>query len=247
MPIDVERPNLHRIRLDRSRVDAGDWGSYPFTVPAIAAIPDIAVRSRVLFFAGENGSGKSTLLEGIAAKAGFAIGGGTANARFDSRGSEDADRLSEALSLSWTARSKNGYFLRAETLFNLASYLEEIGDRSPSLHRMSHGESFLTTFQRRFHGDGLYLLDEPEAALSIQRQLTLLVIVRDVLAASARAQFIIATHSPILLAYPGAQILTFDGDRIEPIAYEQTQPYVLTRSFLSDPKRYVHRLFAGGE
>ena len=238
-------PNLQRIALLRDRVD--EWDRFPFTVPAIASFESLAVRSRVVFFTGENGSGKSTLLEALADYAGFGREGGTRNVRISTR--DDAGeprRLSDALRLTWKKKPAGGFFLRAESFFNVATYLESIDvkyGRVP-LHELSHGEAFLALFVNRFDGPGFYLLDEPEAALSPQRQLSLLVRMHDMLSGASDVQFVIATHSPILLAFPGAQILSFDGAHVREIAYEQTEPYTIVRSFLGNPERYLARLFA---
>ena len=264
-------PALRRIALLRDRV--GDWQRYPFVVPSIAGLRAIDVSSRVLFFVGENGSGKSTLLEAIALACGFGREGGTRNFSFSTQmksaqGEVTADEaaidlLADALRLSWTAkRQRDGFFLRAESFYNVASYLdrlkreEEESGRRPlalssyggvSLHSRSHGESFLTLLLERFSGKGLYLIDEPEAALSASRQLALLARMRYLLDRFAETQFIIATHSPIVLAFPGAQICAFDGGEIRPIAYRDTDAYVITRRFLENPARMLDELFASDD
>lgn len=209
-----------------------------------------------MFFVGENGSGKSTLLEAIAIASGFNAEGGGRNNVFSTRppsddGEPETDGITElagALMLSRSARHRDGFFLRAESFFNVASHLDGLENGlgpygGISLHRRSHGESFLTLFLKRFGGGGLYLLDEPEAALSPARQLALMTRIHDLLAADSRTQFIIASHSPIILAFPNAQILSFDGGTIHEIAYTATDAYVITRRFLEAPSRMMAEMF----
>jgi predicted ATPase len=258
---------LARITLRRQAVEFAD--AYPFDIPVIATLDSLEVRERVVFLVGENGSGKSTFLEALALACGFASEGGSRNFRPPSRVSADPSqndpeapvrRLADALRLSWTeGRQRDGFFLRAETFYDFASHLDRserertLGPSflgpygGASLHDRSHGESFLELFLTRFSGSGLYLLDEPEAALSAARQLSLLVRIHDLLADHPRAQFVIATHSPILLAFPGAQILSFDGAALRRIAYRETDAYNVTRRFLSDPDRMLRRLFEPGD
>jgi predicted ATPase len=244
------------------RDDPIDWNAFPFSVAAIGSLRAIDVRSRVLCFAGENGSGKSTLLEAVALSCGFGREGGTRNIRFATQDQPDkspdapVERLADALRLTWTKRQRDGFFLRAESFFNVATYLDRLERETTmgprplasyggiSLHARSHGESFFTLFLQRFAGKGLYLLDEPEAALSAARQLALMARMHDLLQSDAESQFLIATHSPILLGFPGAQICSFDGGRIAEIAYRDTDAYVLTRRFLESPDRMLRELFA---
>jgi predicted ATPase len=216
--------------------------------------------SRVVFFVGENGSGKSTLLEAMAVASGLAFEGGSRNLAPDAapeyRGESQETliwELAGELTLRWRKRPRDAFFLRAESFYNVVSYLENLrpelgpdpfssyGGRS--LHTRSHGESFMTLLLERFSGGGLYLIDEPEAALSAARQLAMLVRMRDLLDASPDTQFIIATHSPIVLAFPGAQIFTFDRSPIEQIEYRRTDAFNLTRRFLKDPERALSELF----
>jgi predicted ATPase len=191
---------------------------------------------------GENGSGKSTLLEAIAVQYGFNPEGGTKNYSFSTYDSHS--ELCDALTLIKGARkAKWGYFLRAESFYNVATAEEEYsrnGGTPLFLHAQSHGESFLTTAQENFRPKGIYLLDEPEAALSPQRQLTMIMeIVRCV---EQGSQFIIATHSPILLAIPGAEILSFDGEMIHPCSYEDTESYKITEMFINDREHILNKL-----
>jgi len=237
---------LKRVTLLRDRVK--DWNRYPFSVPAIRHLEQIDFRSRIVFFVGENGSGKSTMLEAIAEHSGFNREGGSRHMGHSTTERGSASDLVEALRLSWTPKILRGFFLRAESFFNTATLIDEIGSLEPyggkSLHDQSHGESFLALFENRFFRSGFYLLDEPEAALSPQRQLSLLLILHDLLQGNQSIQFIIATHSPLLLAYPGAQILFFDGDRLSEIAYRETPPYQIYSGFLRDPDLYLRHLFA---
>jgi predicted ATPase len=240
-------PRLKNITLLRDRVER--WDEYPFSVPPIAGLDSIDITSRVCFFTGENGTGKSTLLEAIAAHYGFGREGGNRNFSFETTPSVHAiDLLVRTLRVGFTVRSGAGFYLRAESFFNVASYVDSIGAAhsygGKSLQDQSHGESFFALLQNRFGRSGFYVMDEPEAALSPQRQLSLLVVLHDLLKGNDDIQFLIATHSPILLAYPDAQILSFDGGRIHSIGYRETQPFQLVSRFLAAPERYLHALFA---
>jgi predicted ATPase len=237
---------LKTIMLQRDRV--GDWGSYPFSVPTICSFNHLEFRSRICFFAGENGTGKSTLLEAIAAHYGFGREGGTrsfANNTTDSNHS--VDPLVQALRLSFDRRTGAGYFLRAESFFNAASYIDEIGVTQyyggRSLHTHSHGETFFKLLDMKFRRDGLFLLDEPEAALSPQRQLAFLVLLHDVLKKCKDAQFIISTHSPVLLGFPDAQIVSFDDGELHEIEYEDTAPMQIVRRFVNNRASFLRELF----
>jgi predicted ATPase len=205
----------------------------------------------VTFFVGENGSGKSTLLEAIAVACGFNAEGGSKNFRFGTR--ESHSDLYRFLRVSrGHPRPRDGFFFRAESFFNVATEIEKL-DEGPggppigpsysdrSLHEQSHGESFLALMVNRFRGNGLYLLDEPEAALSPKRQLAILTRIHDLV--REKSQFIIATHSPILMAFPDAYIYQFSPSGIERVVYEETEHYRVTRSFLSNPERMMRVLF----
>jgi predicted ATPase len=216
---------------------------YPFAIAAVRHLDQLELDPKATFFVGENGSGKSTLLEAIAIAVGFNAEGGSKSFKFSTRSSESD--LSKYLRVARSARrERDGFFLRAEALFNAATYMEEIGVQygGKSLHEQSHGESFLALVQHRFGGDGLYLLDEPEAALSPTRQLSLLRIMHQLVERSG-SQFIIATHSPILLAYPGARIYHFGEQGIAQVAYEDTEHFRVTRDFLAARERYFKHLF----
>jgi predicted ATPase len=244
------QPLLREIELERP---AGA-SEYPFTVPAVAGLKKLQLRSRVTFFVGENGSGKSTLLEALAVASGLAFEGGSRNFRIASppphHGESQAARieqLADALTLRWRKRPRDAFFLRAESFYNVVSYLEQIDGfdayGGESLHTRSHGESFMTLLLTRISGGGLYLLDEPEAALSAARQLALLVRMHQLLESKPETQFIIATHSPIVLAFPGAQIFSFDRTPPCEIDYRLTDAYAITRRFLADPDRALSELW----
>ena len=239
---------LKKMTLLRDRVD--DWTVYPFSVPAIAALDEIELDSRVIFFAGENGTGKSTLLEAIAAHYGFGPEGGNRSFRSDTtEHNRSTDALVRALRLSFDNRTGAGFFLRAESFFNTASELDELGPEvlkyygGRSLHTRSHGETFFTLLEHKFCRNGLFLLDEPEAALSPQRQLAFLVLMHDTLKRYKDAQFIISTHSPVLLGYPKAKILSFDHAPLQWIEYEETAPLQIVRHFVNNRDEFLKELF----
>jgi predicted ATPase len=246
---------LHSLTLQHSGKD------YPFNVPAIQSLRSLTFDdSRLTFFTGENGSGKSTLLEAIALSYGLSLEGGNRNFAFDAEIAQgDTYPLARALKLSFRGpRTREGFFFRAETLFNLATHIDEsdedqralpgtpiiAGFGGKSLHARSHGEAFMTVLDYKFRRSGLFLLDEPEAALSPQRQLSFLILIHQTLRDYPDAQFIISTHSPILLSLPGAQVLHFDDTGIHPIAYEDTPAYRITRRFLADPSSMLERLLS---
>lgn len=246
---------LSRLEILRDRVT--DSSVYPFHIPVIKSLTSLAFsRSRLTFFTGENGSGKSTLLEAIALSYGLSLEGGNRNFSFDAElPQDDTYPLSRALRLGfYPARSGEGFFLRAETLWNFATHIDEM-DKEPgiggpvnvayggrSLHTRSHGETFLTVLENKFRRSGLFLLDEPEAALSPQRQLSFLILLHDTVREYPDAQFIVSTHSPILLGTPGAQILSFDGGKIHPIEYEDVPAFQITRRFLNDRDGFTREL-----
>jgi predicted ATPase len=242
----IPRMALRAITLLPERVT--NWNDYPFNVPAITSLREIIVRSPVMFFVGENGSGKSTLLEAIAIHYGFGREGGNRNLRAETTDSVRAvEPLVNALRVAFTKRTGAGFYLRAESFFNTATAIDTLGVADAyggrSLHEQSHGESFIALATNKFKRDGFYILDEPEAALSPQRQLSLLVILHDLLRRARDVQVLIATHSPILLAFPEAQILSFDDGAIREIAYRDSTPYQLCSRFLADPDRYMKALF----
>ena len=226
-----------------------DWNkiqgnSYLRDIEAVSGLEQLLFHRKITFFVGENGSGKSTLLEAIAISYGFNPEGGTKNYNFST-----FDSHSELCNAMRLIKGYNkagwGYFLRAESFYNVATaeeeYSREWGGRPEHFHEKSHGESFLAVAQRNFRGNGVYLLDEPEAALSPQRQLTLLLEI--VGCARDNSQFIIATHSPILLSIPGAEILSFDEGEIHTCEYEETESYQVTEMFINNRKQILDRLF----
>ncbi len=224
-----------------------DSSIYPFDIPWLENFRFLDFSSNITFFVGENGTGKSTLLEAIADQCEFNTAGGGRNSYVEVDQAESA--LGEYIRLSWSPKVTKGFFLRAETFYHYASYIDALEDipskkyaayGGKSLHHQSHGESFLSLFKNSFGGKAIYLLDEPEAALSPVRQLSLMKIIKDL---EHTAQFIIATHSPILLGYPNATIYHFDNDEIETIRYEETIHYILTKRFLQAPEIVQNELF----
>lgn len=234
-------PYLRRIC---SRPERMDHAHFPFDIPAFSNGIDLELPAPVTFFVGENGSGKSTLLEALAEICGFGPEGG--NRDHHREAFEERSDLAQALRLSWMPKVTEGFFMRAESFYNFASYLDSVSNfrayGGRSLHDQSHGESFLALFQNRFE-HGLYILDEPEAALSPQRQLAFLNIIHR-LAEPRHAQFLIASHSPILLAYPGATLYQFEDPAIREVDYKDTEHYLITKNFLDNPERFLHHLFA---
>jgi predicted ATPase len=242
---------ISAVTLKREAIASFDL--YPFSLPAVRALESLELHPAVTFFVGENGSGKSTLLEAIAVACGFNAEGGSRNFRFETRTSHS--ELFRYLHLSKSLfKPRDGFFLRAESFFNVATEIEKL-DAEPSnapsigeaygerpLHEQSHGESFLALLLNRFHGEGLYLLDEPEAALSPSRQLSVLTRIHDLV--QLKSQFLIATHSPILMAYPDAHIYSFSTAGIQRIPYHETEHYQITRDFLANPDRMLSVLLA---
>ncbi|MGI5503204.1 AAA family ATPase [Lentzea sp. CA-135723] len=233
---------IHQVRLDQG----SDTHRYPFTLPAVRHLfgTPLHFRGPVTFLTGDNGAGKSTLVEAIAVAAGFNAEGGTQSFRFATKATESS--LGDHLILSWgTRKPRTGFFLRAESFYNVATEIDRIGEGihasygGKSLHERSHGESFIDLMNHRFGARGLYLLDEPEAALSVKGCLTVLRRIHELV--EEGSQFIIATHSPILLAAPGATILEIT-DTIDEISYDTAEPVRLTRNFLGDPDRFLKHL-----
>lgn len=222
--------------------------SYLSRLPVLRALREMGelpIRKPVTFLIGENGAGKSTLIEAIAVNMGFNPEGGTVNFNFST--TDTHSELYQYLTVvKGIERPRDGFFLRAESFYNAAAYIDRdprtlAGFGGVPLHGQSHGESFLSLVEHRFKGHGLYLLDEPEAALSPNRLLTLLCHIRRL--AEEKSQLIISTHSPILMAYPGAEILQLGEDGIRPVSYKDTEHYQVTKRFLEDPERILRYLF----
>lgn len=240
---------IRGIRLKRDQVPS--FTDYPFHLPSINKLNELDFHPNVTFFVGENGMGKSTLLEAMAVAFGFNPEGGSLNFNFSTYDSHSV--LDKYITLiKGVTRPKDGFFLRAETFYDLATTIEEL-DSSPgpspriidgyggtSLHEQSHGESFWATFIHRFRGNGIYLLDEPEAALSPMRQLSMLSRIHDLVGESS--QFMIATHSPLLLSYPGAKIIEFTDEGVQETTLEETSHYQIMKQFFDDKDRMLHYL-----
>jgi len=240
---------LHRVALRRETVPSFD--AYPFCLPVVRALEALEFTSPVTFLVGENGSGKSTLLEAIAIAWGFNPEGGSKNFSFQTRAAH-AHLYRNLRITRGLKRARDGFFLRAESFFNVASEIERL-DEEPaggppitpsyggvSLHAQSHGQSFLALLNNRFRGSGFYVLDEPEAALSPNRQLAALVRIHELV--GKKSQFLIATHSPIMMAYPNATIFSIGEGRIESVPYETTEHFRVTRQFLNHPQRMLSEL-----
>ena len=245
----VPFPYLQEIQLKRELIE--DFDEYPFSLSVVKELDSLRFEKPVTFLVGENGSGKSTLLEAIAVGLGFNPEGGSRNFNFASHATHS--NLNEYLHFKKSYRKfKDGYFLRAESFYNVASNIDAL-DEDPwppvkikdsyggkSLHAQSHGESFLSLLMERFGGQGLYLLDEPEAALSPARQLAVLARIHELV--NNDSQFIIATHSPILMAYPNAELWQVDSTGLTPTQYQDTSHYEITRTFLNNPQAYLDEL-----
>lgn len=240
------KPYLQSVSLKREAIDTFD--RYPFDIPAVRELDDIEFHPDVTFLVGENGSGKSTLVEAIALLMGFGPEGGTKSVQF--RTSDDISTLHNYLKPSRSFKKPDDYyFLRAESFYNVATYMDDVGYLGgygdKSLHARSHGEAFMTTLTMKLRGRGLYIFDEPEAALSPTRQMAALSAIHQLV--EEESQFIIATHSPILLSYPRARILLLDGTGISEISYEDTEHYAITKDFLNNYERQLAILLDDGD
>lgn len=232
---------IQRLSIDWNKIEQS---SYLRKIEAIKDLEELVFEKPITFFVGENGSGKSTLLEALAVAYGFNPEGGTKNYSFSTYDSHS--QLYEAIRVSKGFRKARwGYFLRAESFYNVATKEEEYADiahPSEKYHEKSHGESFLALAQNQLRPNGLYLFDEPEAALSPQRQLTLLMEICS--CAKQGSQFIIVTHSPLLLGIPDAQIVSFDDGTVHNCEYEETESYKVTEMFINNRELLLRRLLS---
>ncbi|OCA85750.1 AAA family ATPase [Bacillus sp. FJAT-27225] len=241
MKLQWDTQYIRKIELKAEEAHRQD--RFPFTLPIIRNLKEITFDSSVTYIVGENGMGKSTLLEGIAVAYGFNPEGGTTNFNFSNYDSHSD--LHHFLRLVKGAyRPSDNFFFRAETFYNLATNIDEIDAvhsyGGKSLHEMSHGESFFAAFNERFQGNGLYILDEPEAALSPLRQMSLLARMDDLV--HEGSQFIISTHSPIIMAYPGAKIIQITDEGMEETTLENTSHYSIMKQFFEDRGRFLRHL-----
>jgi predicted ATPase len=245
---------VREVSLLRDQVPSFD--QYPFCLPAIRHLDRLPLHPSVTFIIGENGTGKSTLLEAIAVTWGFNPEGGSRSFNFSTRASHS--QLSDFIRLAKsTVRPRDGYFLRAESYFNVATEIERLDAEEEggppiidayggrSLHEQSHGESFLALFLNRLGGHGFYILDEPEAALSPTRQMAVIARIHQLVRMSS--QFVIATHSPIIMGYPDARIIQLSADGLEPVDYTETEHFFVTREFLNNRERMLKVLLEGGQ
>jgi predicted ATPase len=242
-PINVPAPYLRRVWLDPSRI--ADRKAYPFCLPFLNDDFELSFDRPITIIVGENGAGKSTLLEGIAVLAGYDEAGGA-------KGYTPVDHsnalevmggtLSGALRASWLPKVTNGWFFRAETFFSVARYLDLVGS-GPDYLSHSHGEGFLRFFEERCQRQGIYIFDEPESALSPYRQMEFLKLMRK-MEQSTICQIVMATHSPVLMAYPGARLLQMSKYGLEPVTVKQTDHYRVMREFCYDPKGFVEAALA---
>jgi predicted ATPase len=245
----MEERYLIEIKLKRDEIDS--FNTFPFCLNGIKSLETIKLNPAVTFFIGENGSGKSTLLEAIAVVCGFNPEGGTKNFKFGTR--ESHSNLWKYIRLSRSyRRPKDGFFLRAESFFNVATEIERLDSEfsfgppvinsygGVSLHEQSHGESFWSLVMNRFGGNGIYILDEPEAALSPSRQMALITRIHDLVLKDS--QFIISTHSPILMSYPNATLYQIGENGISEMDYTETEHFLVTKEFLNNHERMLRVL-----
>jgi len=244
-PINLPAPYLRRIWLDPSCI--ADRAAYPFCLPFLQDDFELSFDRSITIIVGENGTGKSTFLEGVAVLAGYdEAGGGKGYMPVDhSKAMEKmGGQLLKALRASWLPKITNGWFFRAESFFSVARYLDEValepgsGGTPPDFLSHSHGEGFLRFFEERCQRQGIFIFDEPESALSPSRQIEFLRLMRR-MEHSQNCQIIMATHSPMLMAYPGARLLRLSKDGLEPVAVEQTDHYKIMREFCDDPAGFV--------
>jgi predicted ATPase len=238
-------PYLRRIWLDPSRID--DRAAYPFCLPFLRDEFDLNFDRSITIIAGENGTGKSTLLEGIAVLAGYdEAGGGKGYRPVDHSNAIEAmgGKLSSAFRASWLPKVTNGWFFRAESFFSVARYLDEVSSPYADFLSHSHGEGFMRFFEERCQRQGIYIFDEPESALSPARQMEFLKLMRR-MDQSGHCQIIMATHSPVLMAYPDARLLRLSKYGLEPVTVKETDHYKVMREFCADPAGFVEGAIAG--
>ncbi|MBL8546843.1 MAG: AAA family ATPase [Hyphomonadaceae bacterium] len=242
-PVHEFETYLHSMELQRGQ----DWDTaeYPYGLPAVRGWDKLAFHPHVTFFVGENGSGKSTLIEAIAAAYGLNPEGGSRDHRYSTQATHSPLHNHVRLVKS-TRRAKDAFFLRAESFYTFSTFIDAEGNRSRmgghALHELSHGQSFTALIENRFNGSGLYILDEPEAALSPNRQLGFLARLHELV--GQKSQFIIATHSPIILAYPNATIYELSPSGLLPTAYDDLEHVQVTRNFLNRTKMFLDTLLA---
>ena len=237
-------PYLRRIWLDPSRID--DRAAYPFCLPFLRDEFDLNFDRSITIIAGENGTGKSTLLEGIAVLAGYdEAGGGKGYRPVDHSNAIEAmgGKLSSAFRASWLPKVTNGWFFRAESFFSVARYLDEVSSPYADFLSHSHGEGFMRFFEERCQRQGIYIFDEPESALSPARQMEFLKLMRR-MDQSGHCQIIMATHSPMLMAYPDARLLRLSKYGLEPVTVKETDHYKVMREFCADPAGFVEAAIA---
>jgi predicted ATPase len=242
--INMPAPYLKRVWLDPSRIE--DRKAYPFCLPFLLDDFELSFDRPITIIAGENGTGKSTLLEGIAVLAGYdEAGGGKGYRAVDHSDAQETmgGELSEALRASWLPKVTNGWFFRAESFFSVARYLDAVGSPTADFLSHSHGEGFMRFFEERCQRQGIFIFDEPESALSPARQMEFLKLMRR-MEESTICQVIMATHSPMLMAYPGARLLRLSKYGLEPVTVEQTDHYKVMREFCADPAGFVEGVMA---
>lgn len=237
---------LKELVFNRHQVPS--FAEHPFSIPAIKNLDTLRFHPNVTFLVGENGTGKSTILESIAFALRLNLEGGNRNTTFQTTGTDS--ELFDRISLIRTHRTpKDLYFLRAESFYNVASLMDEVGYLQgyggKSLHAQSHGESFLSVLNHKLKGNGVYLFDEPEAALSPTRQMSALTVIHRLV--NQNSQFVIATHSPIILSYPHSTIYMLTDDGIEETTYRETEHYMVTREFLNKPEKMLKYLLSEEE